>query len=88
MIALQKGTGEIMERRFHDLRVDPGEVGRSEWPVRGGPSEELLSLCRSDVDPGGLRKRYAEGVQLTAPKVSPRATEEELERLRSLGYVN
>ncbi|MBW2241789.1 MAG: hypothetical protein JRH01_07365 [Deltaproteobacteria bacterium] len=44
-------------------------------------------MIRSDPDPGGLPNAYAKGVKLSAPKVAPGVSEEQMERLRALGYA-
>ena len=49
--------------------------------------ETLEKLVEADPDPGGLPIDRRRGMKLTAPKVSPRVNDEQLEKLRALGYV-
>ena len=52
------------------------------------PARRLMELILADPDFGGLPVSARTGVRIDAPKVHPRATEEQLERLRGLGYVD
>ena len=53
----------------------------------GAAPQWLRQLARAD--PSRLRgeRPVAKGVLLREPKVSPRASEEQLEMLRAMGYV-
>jgi arylsulfatase A-like enzyme len=70
-----------------DLVRDSGELRPQ--PLKA--DDPLIQLLRekieSDPDPAGLPRYHRAGVQIQAPKVSPRASEADLERLRRLGYV-
>lgn len=67
-----------------DLRADPHELA----PQQGGAlPPELLALCQLDPDPGGQPVFGRPGAPLGGAKVAPRASPEDLERLRTLGYV-
>ena len=44
-------------------------------------------MIESDPDPAGQPAAYDKGVALTGPKIAPKATREQLEALRALGYV-
>jgi len=50
--------------------------------------ERLIELCLEDPDPGGHPEFHDHGSRITDPKVSPRADERAVEKLRSLGYVD
>jgi arylsulfatase len=71
--------------RVHfDLRADPHELA----PQKGSAvPPELLALCELDPDPGGQPVFGRRGEPLGGAKVAPRASPEDLERLRTLGYV-
>ncbi len=82
------GDRSILSRHAYDLAADPSERAPRPWPERpDGPMERLVALTREDPDPGGLPRQMLRGDRLKAPKVDPRATPEDLERLRALGYV-
>ncbi len=89
---IAKGSYQVLDRRFYDLAGDPEEMTQISWDDREGGAGEagtrLLELIASDPDPGGLPDAYSAGMRLRAPKIAPRVSEEDLERLRSLGYVN
>jgi len=83
------GKREPTQHEFFDLANDPGEKAPQEW-APAEPAEgalELLGLIERDPAPGGRPESLRKGVQLTAPKVAPRADQEVIERLRALGYV-
>ncbi len=83
------GKREPTQHELFDLASDPGETAPQEW----GPDEsaegarELLGLIDRDPAPGGRPKSLRKGIQITAPKVAPRADERTIERLRALGYA-
>src|SRR5262245_55727841 len=87
MVRLLRGERPVLGRRYYDRRTDPGEATPRGWPADDTAGAELLALCASDPDPGGLPLTLAQGIVLTAPKVDPRASPAAWERLRSLGYV-
>jgi arylsulfatase A-like enzyme len=87
MVRLLRGERTVLERRRYDLTSDPREETPGEWPADDVAGAELVALCESDPDPGGLPLALAQGIVLTAPKVDPRASPAAWERLRSLGYV-
>lgn len=81
--------GGVLERRRHDLGVDPGELAPLPVTVDeiDATFSELARRVAADPDPGGIPLEYARGVQLDAPKVRPDVSPEELEVLRALGYA-
>ena len=89
MVRLRRGQREALERRVYDLRSDSAEATPGRWFREGPVTKQLLGLCRSDPDPGGLPAIYARGAMLSAPKVGRRAWADAraLEKLRALGYV-
>jgi arylsulfatase A-like enzyme len=86
-VGMVRGQRELRERRHYDLRRDPAELEPVDEPLDSAAARELLSLIRQDPDPGGLPHKMQLGIKINAPKVDPRATEEQLEKLRALGYV-
>ncbi len=77
----------ISSRRTYDLREDPLELDPRPWRPDELPARLLDELIRDDPDPAGFPLEYAEGVQLSAPKVAPGVSAENLEALRALGYA-
>jgi arylsulfatase A-like enzyme len=86
-VGMVRGRRRLHERRHYDLRRDPAELEPADEPLDSAAARELLSLIRQDPDPGGLPHKMQKGIRIDAPKVAPRATEEQLEKLRALGYV-
>jgi arylsulfatase A-like enzyme len=86
-VGMVRGRRELHERRHYDLRRDPAELEPVDEPLDSAAARELLALITQDPDPGGLPDKMQQGIKINAPKVDPRATEEQLERLRALGYV-
>lgn len=86
IVGMKRGQRAIEERRFYDLEADPFELNPISWNP-GEVADRLLELSESDPDPGGLPEAAKEGLRVQAPKVAPRATPEQLEQLRALGYV-
>lgn len=86
---VRAGERHPTQHEYFDLADDPGETAPQEWaPDESAEgARELLGLIERDRDPGGRPESFREGVQLTAPKVAPRADQEAIERLRALGYV-
>lgn len=87
LIRVSRRTGRVTGSRYYDLQTDPHELEPQSWNGGSPVAERLLELSRTDPDPGGIPSRYARGLRRGAPKVAPRATDEQLERLRHLGYV-
>jgi arylsulfatase len=88
VVTVEKKGRRILEPHSYDLGADPHELAPQ--PVEGPPPDAmraLLELVRSDPDPAGVPKEWEKGIQIEAPKVAPRVSEEELERLRGLGYA-
>jgi len=79
-------NGGVVATWSTDLAHDPGEVEQSPWPSDPA-AQALLEKIRSDPDPGGRPRQFTKGMMLTAPKVAPGRSPEQLEALRSLGYV-
>ncbi len=88
IVRVERGTGRIDDRRYYDLRTDPRELQPGDWPEADPAAAQLISLAKEDRDPGGLPAQYRKGLRLQAPKVSPRASDDALERLRALGYAD
>jgi hypothetical protein len=86
---VQAGEREPAKHEFFDLGNDPGETAPQRWTPdeSAAGARELLELIESDPDAGGYPKALRKGMQITAPKVAPRADREVIERLRALGYV-
>jgi len=83
-----KGKGRtILEQRSYDLSADPHELSPGAPADAPGLLRDLLELVRTDPDPAGVPEQYQEGITLTAPKVAPGVSPEELERLKALGYA-
>ena len=78
---------KISSRVLYDLQSDPGELRGRSWQGSSSGSERLLDLIRDDPDPAGIPKEYRSGIRLSAPKVAPGVTPEQLEALRQLGYA-
>ena len=74
------------ERRYYDLMTDPAELHPKPWPD-GALAAPLLELVRDDPDPAGFPRQMDYGLLLRTPKIAPQVAEEDLERLRALGYV-
>ncbi len=86
---LRGGTREPEYIRYHDLAEDPGEHHPLEWESAERPPavEALLALLRTDPDAGGLPEGFEDRLLDGAEAVAPGASNETLERLRALGYV-
>ncbi len=80
--------GTLSKNGWMDLAVDAesDETFRPGRPPSGGWAE-LLQWVQSDPDPRGIPSEFEEGAKLDGPKVAPGRTEEQLEALRRLGYV-
>ncbi|MCP5056211.1 MAG: sulfatase [bacterium] len=87
VVILPIGGGQPKGGFWLDLEKDPHELKKRPWPTGITPAESLFALIRSDPDPGGLPDAYAKGRKLSAPKVAPGVNEEQMERLRALGYA-
>jgi arylsulfatase A-like enzyme len=86
MVSTRPGQREIVETRFYELASDPAELRALPWE-EGPLPERLREMVLDDPDPGGRPPEVKRGRRMRAPKVSPRATPEQLERLRVMGYV-
>jgi arylsulfatase len=84
MAGTRYGDREVVHRIYYDLETDSAELQPEPWPAQMGGALALLELAGADPDPGGVPENARRG---GAPKVSPRATHEQLEKLRALGYV-
>jgi arylsulfatase A-like enzyme len=87
MVSTSGAGREIEEVRAYDLRADPGELQPLAPNEDDVALHQLRDLIANDADPGGVPQHMRDGVRLTAPKVAPRATPEQLDRLRALGYA-
>jgi arylsulfatase len=87
MMGLPWSKREVVETRHYDLQADPEEQN----PDRSAPLDavamELRARIAADPDPGGVPEALRKGITINAPKVAPRATDVQRERLRALGYV-
>jgi arylsulfatase A-like enzyme len=73
---------------IYNLVTDAGETRFTPWPDRSSvPAQALLSLIETDPDPAGRPLDLIHGQRLTGPKIAPSVSEENLEALRSLGYL-
>lgn len=87
------GVENPSARVYYDLGSDPGELNPQPWP---SIPEDLLAAAARDPDPSGLPKSVSKGSKLTQAKQKPAeglsvvvegVDEDELELLRTLGYV-
>lgn len=78
----------VEETRYYDLEKDPHESQRTAWPADEAASKWLVALGARDPDrrPGSRAK--PKGSFPREPKVAPGASEEQLEQLRGLGYID
>ena len=81
------GEREVLERRFYDLGSDPDELDPLSWEGDDGPGRLLSRLSLQDPDPGGRPERVQRGTRPGAVTIDPRVSEEQLEKLRGLGYA-
>ncbi len=77
---------ELLERSFIDLGADPQEAAPQAWR-EGGAAAALIRLAEADPLRGAALKQFRKGHRPTAPIVAPRATEEQRDELRALGYI-
>ncbi len=75
------GEREITTRRYFDLATDPDELSPEPWPGSTTEEQMLVELIERDPDRGSERA----GSDAPAP---PKVTEEQVRRLRALGYVH
>ena len=80
------------EQRFYDLNADTGELNPRAWEGETVSSKRLLELIRSDADREASATRIQPRIKRrekskVPSNVAPRATEEEIETLRALGYI-
>lgn len=87
VIAVAGPERELVHSRHYDLVDEPNELVGRPLPDDDPLAERLLRLVAEDPDPSGIPAQLEQGIRLTAPKVSPNATDEDLERLRKLGYA-
>lgn len=87
VLSSKRGKRAIVEQRYYDLAQDPGELHPASALPEASPLRALRELMAADPDPGGTPARFQHGRRLRAPKVAPRATDEQLDKLRALGYV-
>jgi len=88
MVRVQPEGRAVDRRRYYDLASDPEESRPRDWDDEDRVGERLIELCLEDPDPGGHPEFHDHGSRITDPKVSPRADERAVEKLRSLGYVD
>lgn len=84
---MERGERAVVERLHYDLEADPGELDPQAWPDGGEAGRQLVEIAAIDPDPGGVPEDARLGSRPDAPKVSPRATPDQLRKLRALGYV-
>ena len=77
---------KLEEQHFVDLRSDPGELAPQAWRD-GAPATRLVQLNEADTFRGEALEKIRKGRIPTEPIVDPRATEEQRETLRALGYL-
>ncbi len=77
----------IDEEFYFDLRNDPEEKIKLDWPGKSEVPEELLKLCLSDPDPAGFPQDYIEGAETAGSQTAPGAKRNILEILKGLGYL-
>ena len=87
IVRLSPGTRQPIERFGYHLGEDAAERSPRPFDPDAEAARALLERVASDPDPGGVPSDPVHGEQLAAPKVSPRASAEDLEKLRALGYV-
>ena len=78
--------GRRRARWYLDVGSDPLELTPKPW-VEDPRTTQLDAWWREDPDPAGRPRELLEGMRLRVPKVAPGRTEEQLEALRTLGYV-
>ena len=99
VVGMKYGKRQFSEFRYYDLVADPDELNPAPAFPKDAPPEDLLGLLKADPDPGGRPKDLApfferrgrvprRSTTAEAPKVHPRATEEQREMLRGLGYID
>jgi arylsulfatase A-like enzyme len=80
-------TGALV-RSYIDLEDDPEESARADWASSPAYGRAWLNeQIDADPHPGGIPTAFANGRALDAPKVAPRISDSDRERLRALGYV-
>ena len=84
-----KGRRPARTLERYDLARDPGETDPKPWDRRDPATRWMRELERSDPRRRGegAEARAPGGRMIRQPKVAPGATEEQLEQLRGLGYV-
>lgn len=78
--------GKVVDRGHFDLARDPDERSPQPWRF-GGSGNQLLNWFEADPDPAGVPAIVLQGQRLTAPKVAPGRTPEQIRALRALGYI-
>jgi arylsulfatase A-like enzyme len=86
-IAKIEGQRNIAKGQVYDLESDPREERPAPWDLEDPGPVWLAELATGDRRnrPGGAKWR--KGVIPTRPRIAPRVSEDQLERLRGLGYV-
>ena len=86
----------FLRQRYYDLRLDPSEQHKQEWPPESQltpGARALLAHIEADEDLGRPQPRrlVERGERIRAPNVpagiAPGVSEHDLEQLRALGYV-
>ncbi len=86
LLGFSMDSTKLEEQHFVDLRSDPGELTQQAWRD-GAAATRLVQLDQADTFRGEALKKIRKGRRPTEPIVDPRATEEQRETLRALGYL-
>ncbi len=91
-VRIHRKEGEVAEQRYYDLTRDTGELKPSAWDGETESSKRLIELIRLDPDreasAARIQARIRNREEAKVPSnVAPRASEEEIETLRTLGYI-
>lgn len=87
-LRVKNGKPIVVERRLYDLASDPSEANYSKWPTsQNATKRALLGEMRRDPDPAGQPQSFEKGVALASPKLAREPSQEAIEGLRALGYV-
>jgi arylsulfatase len=71
----------------YDLERDPGELAARPAAGTTRPPRELMQRLQRDPDRNATAENADAGEKLSGPKIDPRVSDEQRERLRALGYV-
>jgi arylsulfatase A-like enzyme len=87
LVAIDPSNRSIVAQKLFDLNLDPNEKLGTSITKEDPLAAILLERIRMDPDPGGIPHEVQRGLTLSAPKVAPDVTEEQLQRLKALGYA-